>query len=334
MALIKISRQKFMAIDAQTRQGMRRLIARQGDGVAHDINTLLEAPDSDNQKDCIFTFHTQGQLIGFCVGEVGDTSAHLRHLLIDKRNQSKGIGQNMMYGMFRQLMQSGVRSVRLNSQPRQLKWLEAHGFIQLEHTDSGTANREFELLNPCLPLYMKTRPSAISKPEAAIAHMRVGRDMNTHRFHNETEWLDLHRSMLIQARRRIWLTAESVNSSVLLQQETAQAIVQLVKRNPQAEVRLMVDDDRQGAGYYTPTIQALQKLSSYCEIRTLHKTGQRIKDGFTIVDFDASINRTSATEFHGQACYNSRLLSNRLSQHYDQLWQYAKPSMELRRLAL
>ncbi len=335
MALIKISRQKLTAIDSLTRNAVTKLAARQGDLVAKDILTLLNEPETQRgPTQYMFTFHTQGHLIGLCLGEINAHSAHLRHLLIDKNNQSRGIGQNMMYGMFRQLLQSGVDSVRLNSQQRQLQWLEANGFIQLELADSHTPNRQYELINPCLGHYMQSRPSAAANPDAAASHMRIGQDMSTHRFHNEADWLALHRSMLLQARRRIWLMAHTINSPLLLQTETAQAVVQLIKRNPQAEIRLLIEDDRQSAGYYNPTIQALQKLSSYCEIRTLHKTGQRLKDLFTLVDFDASIQRTSTSDYHGQAYYHSRLLSNRLSQNYDQVWQYARPSLELRRLAL
>ncbi len=330
MALIKISRLALTSLDQEQRDALTRLIRKQCDTFAQDIQACLNANTEESDLNTVFLFTTQGHIIGFCLGALSENKAHLRHLLIDRNNQSKGLGQNMMYGMFRQLMQSGIDQVRLNSQQRQLDWLEKHGFIQLELAEAKTPNRDFELINPSLRHYMQSRP----KDASASQHMRLGLDNETQRFDREESALALHRNMLLQARRRIWLMADTSRDPVIMQNETALAMIQLVKRNPQADIRLLLADDRQGAGYYNPTIQAIQKLSSYCEIRTLQKTGQRMAELYNIVDFDGCLQRKSYDDWRGQANYNSRLMCNRFSQEFEQLWQYARPSMELRRLAL
>ncbi|MDX1452414.1 MAG: GNAT family N-acetyltransferase [Oleiphilaceae bacterium] len=334
MALIRISRHSLAQAEPAMLQQVQQLITKQGGEVAREINEWLTRHQHAERNSIIFCFYSQDRMIGFCLGELFAQKANLEHLLIDKSNQSKGIGRHMMYGMFRQLMQKGIDSVSLNSTDRQLDWLEAHGFIALESSNSANRVRPHLLMNPCLQHYMQTRPKTGESASDASTHMRLGKDASTHRIATEEMAMSHHRSMLLQARRRIWLMANNINNPVLMQAETADAIVQLIKRNPQANVRLLVNDDRQGAGYFNPTLQAMQKLSSYCEIRTLYKTGQQLKSLHTIVDFDGTIQRENLEDWRGQACYDSRLLSNRLSQNYDQIWQMARPSMELRRLAL
>ena len=162
--------------------------------------------------------------------------------------------------------------------------------------------------------------------------MRLGQDSTSYHFHSERDYLAMHKTLLSQARKRVWLLCESLSSPILKNEEISQALQRMIRQNPQAEVRILLANDKLGAGYYNPCINLAQRLSSYVEIRTLHNTGVRLKEMITLVDFTASIFRKGPQDASGFGCFYNRILYERMRTNYENHWQFAKPSQQLRRL--
>ena len=68
--------------------------------------------------------------------------------------------------------------------------------------------------------------------------------------------------------------------------------------------------------------------------RTIQKSAKKPNEMITSVDFTAGIFRKDLDNYTGFAHYNNPLIAQRLRDNFDQHWQYAKPSLQLRRLSI
>jgi hypothetical protein len=164
--------------------------------------------------------------------------------------------------------------------------------------------------------------------------MQLGQDAERYHFDSEHDYIGLHRTMLAQARRRIWIMTDNLHCPVLSDESTGAAFLKLVKRNPHAEIRLLIDNDRLNGGGFNPLVTLAQRLNSHVDIRTFPQSGTRLGAIITVVDNAGSVHRPSLTEFSGMACFNCRIQTEHLISEFNQNWQFAKPSIELRRLAI
>jgi hypothetical protein len=162
----------------------------------------------------------------------------------------------------------------------------------------------------------------------------LSQDKTLYNFHDEAQFLALHRNMLSQAKRRIWITANAINAPVLNDEQFRQSILQLAKSNPQAEIRILLEDGKANTGRFSPLINLAQRLTSFVEIRTLPSTAHKFSEWVTVVDFSAGIYRKTLESYAGFATYDSKLIAQRLITKFDDQWQFAKPSAEFRRLAM
>jgi len=318
------------------------------DTLSKDLKTKLatlsvQASCTDNAKHApehYFTVSRQETLIGCATLSIKDRVATLHNITISKQCQGKRIGNRLMLHLIAKSVKLGAESIQLRCEPGHQHFFQNAGFFSYSESDIPKQQEQAScaMENPCPALYLATyrQVQADGKRRRAktVSPLILAHDTAIHNYHTERQYLALHRSMFGQARKKIWILCETITSSVLDNEYTRQALFRLVRYNQHADIKILLANDKTGAGHYSQTLDLAQRLSSYIEIRTLKNSGIKINEALTLIDYSACIFRKNMSDFSGFASYNSRLLAQRLEHNFEHQWQFAKPSLELRRLAI
>ena len=293
--------------------------------------------EADRKAHC-FTVSSKGELIGFALLSTLDSLATLHSLFIKKEFRGNSLGTQLTLHLFTKIIKFGCKKIELESKKSQLSFFKNVGFVVVKEPNLTTNTRYYQLENPCpayfLSVYKRTHKNKQKKHATAHQPLVLSHDKTIHNFQDETQFLALHRNMLSQARRRIWIMADSINASNLNDEQFHQSILQLAKSNSQAEIRILLDEAKASHSRFNPLINLAQRLTSFVEIRTLPSTAQKFSEWVTVVDFSAGIYRKTLDSYSGFATYDSKLIAQRLITKFDNQWQFAKPAAEFRRLVI
>ena len=314
-----------------------------------DIQILIKQsadaiiPETPNNS-MIFTALLEDKLIGYASVTVGPKSANVTSLFIEEHKRGQLFGFKLMLDILDKLSKSACERIHLNCSEAQLSLFKALGFIitkELRLSDNDQNQKYFEVENPCPEFFLSTLKQALKTNAISLETLRknvlllgLAEDKHHYQYTTQQEFLAFHRNMLSQAQKQIWLISDTITSPLLNDESVRDSLLRLAKRNAKANIRILLEDDKKGAGHYNPTIELAQKLTSFIEIRTVQKGAKKPNEMITSVDFTAGIFRKDLDNYAGFAHYNNQLIAQRLRDKFDQHWQYAKPSMQLRRLSL
>ena len=327
MSLIKLSQYPKFSVPSNIREQIEKL---PGSG----LKTLSarELGSNESASELVCTIASGDKLLAFAELKIIEDCAYLQVLSVSTSQQNKGLGSILMMHGMRKLDSLGVANMRLECPQEMCSYFMRFGFIGL---NDARAEQGSLMYQPSISYFLNHVPKARQLDgKLSGTLMQLGEDSQSYHFQTEQHYVALHRLMLNQAHKRIWLLADNINNPILNSEDTSQAICRLVKHNPHAEIKILLANDKQGAGYFNPCINMAQRLNSYIEIRSLQKTGVRMNEMITLVDYSASIYRKHIGDYNGFGCFHNRLLFERMRSNFDNHWQFAKPSMELRRLAI
>jgi len=301
----------------------------------HELTTDIRG--ENNTKQYYFTLSKDNTLLGFALLDVNQATARIPTIFILKPYRSKTLGQHLVLHLLTKTVQHGCQKVTIECEESFISFATQLGFVVTSRPTNNSRSPLFSLENPCpeyfLSVYKERLSESQNKKPSIKNSLVLAEDQKLYHFHDETEYVALHRNMLPQAQRRIWLICEHINSPVLNSEFFNQSVIQLVKHNSQAEIRILLLDGKSGAGYFNPVINLAQRLSSYIEIRVLQGHG-KVNEMVTAVDFTAGIYRKNLTSHTGFATYNNNLIAQRLHDNYEKHWQLSRPSLETRRLSI
>jgi len=285
-----------------------------------------------------FTASNNNTVLGFALLSTLHEVATLHSLFIKKECRGKSLGRKLCLHLLAKAVKFGCKKVELESKKSQLNFFKNLGFVVIKEPCTKTKTTHFILENPCpayfLSIYKKRLIENRQNNTDTTQALVLSQDKTIYNFHDEAQFLALHRNMLSQAKRRIWIMANSISAPVLNDEQFRQSILQLAKNNPQAEIRILLEDDKSGPSRFSPLINLAQRLTSFVEIRTLPSTAHKFSEWVTLVDFSAGIYRKTLESYSGFATYDGKLIAQRLITKFDDQWQFAKPSAEFRRLAI
>lgn len=322
-----------------------RVPAEIGSYIQAHISHFQEAPVPETPTNSLlFIPYLDSTPIGYSSVTINQKTAELSSIFIEPAHQGQLYGFQLMLNILGTLAKSDCQEISLNCSEELLKFFQRLGFIisKEQHIISQKGpGKFFELENPCPAFFVKTlkntlKSQAISLAEFTKNHslLKLNEDSVHHTYRNQTQFMDFHKNMLAQAHRQIWLISDTIQSPLMCDSKIRDSILRLAKRNAKAEIRILLEDDKKGAGYYNPTIDLAQKLTSFVEIRCIPAGAKKPNEMITAVDFCAGILRKDLNNYAGFANYNNDLVAQRLRDKYEQYWQYAKPSMQLRRLSI
>jgi len=285
-----------------------------------------------------FTVSNNEAILGFALLSTLHDMATLHSVFIKKEYRRKSLGQKLTLHLLTTTVRFGCKKVKLETEKSQLNFFKNLGFVVTKEPCPKAQTTHFKLENPCpayfISVYKQTQIENQQKKSKTTQPLVLSQDKTIYNFHDETQFLALHRNMLSQAKRRIWIMSNAINSSLLKDEQFSQSLLQLAKNNPQAEIRILLEDGKAGAGHFNPLINLAQRLSSFVEIRSLPGNSNNFSEWVTLVDFSAGIYRKTLSSYTGFATYDNQLIAQRLIAKFEDQWQFAKPSIEFRRLAI
>lgn len=362
MSLIKISQYTQDTLPREIADGLMKLkpeaLLPEPDASIHashlnqaSTKTTALTPDSpfpSTENTNYLTLSSNETLMGFAVFSTQEDTARIHSVFIKKAYRRKSLGKKLILHLLYKSVQSNCRKVTVTSTKESLDFFTGLGFIisaspsRTRHFETAQpetpSNQDYLLENPCPEYYLSAmKKSLIEKQKNKSANtspLIISEDLTNYSFSSEKQYLALHRNMLSQAKRRIWLTSPSINAPVLRDEHFSHSILRLVKSNPQAEIRILLEDDKAGAGRFNPMINLAQRLTSFVEIRTLPPGAAKFKEMITLVDFSAGIYRKSMDSHIGFANYNNPMTAERLRDKFEKYWEFSNPSLETRRLTI
>jgi len=306
-------------------------------------NTRAPAPETPTNS-LIFIGLLEKKVIAYASVTIHQKSAKITSIFISPKKQGNFFGFKLVLDIFDKLSKTGCQRIRLDCPEVALGFFQKCGFITTKTTTQYTNGRPENihyLENPCPDFYLqtlkeaiKTNTSNIESLKDSYSLLRLSQDKQHYQYANQQQFLNFHRNMLPQAQKQIWINCDNITNSLLNDDIVRDSLLRLAKRNAKAEIRILLEDDKKGAGNYNPTIELAQKLTSFIEIRTIQKGAKAPNEMITTVDFTAGIFRKDMTNYAGFAHYNNHLIAQRLRDKFEHHWQYAKPSMQLRRLSI
>lgn len=311
------------------------------------IEKISLKTERENLDNTLILIARQGiEIVGFAEVSFIQGDALIRRLVVHTQHQNQGIGELLLFRLAEKAIARESRRISVICGDTNKGFFVRNGFVTLEKIlPENSSHFLSKLENPAPKILFAssmTRKAKLIKSETRTPKILplpqtkkiLGKDTDTYYFHSEDQYVELHRSMLSQARRKVWILTHSLSCKVLADPTTSESLLNLIKANPQAEIRILLDNDRSGAGYYNPTINLAQRLPSHIEIRTTPVSSIKLREAFSIIDNTSAIHRKTLSDYNGLANFHSRLLYERLHNEFLQHWQFARPSIHLRRLAI
>jgi len=285
-----------------------------------------------------FVINSEHTLFGFAIFSTLDGVATIHTTFIKEAYRRKSLGKKLVLHLLSKTVKEQCHKVELECDASSLDFFKHLGFITTKEPNERKGISLYSLENNCpdyfMSVYRKGQIESQSSTSKTQNSLILSKDDSLYNYHDEEEFIALHRNMLSQAKRRIWIVADTINSPVLSDELFSRSILQLAKNNSQAEIRILLADDKTGAGHFNSLVNLAQRLSSFVEIRTIEKSSSKLSEMLTVVDFSAGIYRKNLQSYSGFATYNNPLIAKRLQDKYETHWQYAKASLEFRRLAI
>lgn len=300
-------------------------------------------PETPNNS-LLFIPILENKVIGYASVTIQQKSAHISSIFIHPNQQGKLFGFKLVLDILDKLSKTGCQTVSLKCSEQLLGFFQTLGFIatrEMKPDTKNTSRKYFKLENPCPAFFLETLKNKLNAQSISLdtlksSHNLLGlsQDMQHYQYTNQNQFLAFHRNMLSQAQKQIWMISDNITNPLLNDDIVRDSLLRLAKRNAKAEIRILLEDDKKGAGHYNPTVELAQKLTSFIEIRTIQQGAKKPNEMITAVDFTGGIFRKNLNNYTGFAHYNNHLIAQRLRDKFEQHWQYAKPSLQLRRLSI
>lgn len=307
------------------------------------IQALLEsAPDAPTPEtpnnSLMFLAKMGTEVIGYASVTVEKSAASITSLFILPTHRHQQLGFKLMLDILDKMSKTGCQIIRLKCQEAQLPFFQSLGFIIAKQSRT---DEHLTLENPCpgffldtLKAHLKTNKLNLAQFKSEPRLLSLTDDKHHYTYTQKDQFLSFHRSMLSQAQKQIWVMSDTILSPVLSDETVRDSLLRLSKRNSKASIKILLEDDKVGAGHYNPTIELAQKLTSFIEIRAIPKGVKKNNELISCVDFTAGIFRKNSENYTGFAHYNNHLIAERLRNKFEQHWQFAKPSLQMRRLSI
>lgn len=314
------------------------------DKLDHEVHRRLCKLDSEwihihkaNQveKGFIQVLLTPKNLIGYVVVKHNNqSSAHIHKIFIHPKCRRRSYGGELLLQAMKVAAQQDYDELYVECDKEYIPFFSTQGYITVREPLAHRNDNLYFMEMPCLRHYIKVRSEEPHMANDGRKALFISQDSHHYKYNNQAQFIDFHRSMLAQAQRQISILSDTIVHPLFKEEYLRQCLLNLSKRNAQAKVRILLLNDRVGAGYHNPLIDLAQKLTSYIELRVLTRGASRPNEMITTVDFEAGIYRKDLDSYNGFANYSNQLIAQRLRDSFDQYWERSTPSANMRRLSI
>lgn len=284
------------------------------------------------EKGFIQILTTDRNVIGYVVVKHNNqSSAHIHKIFIHVQCRRKGYGQQLLLQAMKAAAAFNYDELYVECEKEFLPFFSTQGYITVREPHRDNL---YNMEMPNLRHYIKVRSEEPHILDGGRKALLVSQDKHHYKYNSQEQFIDFHRSMIAQAQRQISILSDTITQPLFKEEYIRQCFLNLSKRNSQARIRILLLDDRTGAGYHNPLIDLAQKLTSYIELRVLARGASRPHEMITTVDFEAGIYRKSLDSYNGFVNYSNPLIAQRLRDSFDQYWERSTPSANMRRLSI
>ncbi len=254
-------------------------------------------------------------------------TAHVGRMAVARDARGRGLGSELLRHLMRDAA-GRYRILTLNAQEHAADFYARHGFhvTSERFMEAGIPHFEMRCFAPAL--------AGAMEPGSGAPPLRLAQDDTTWPFEDDRAWSDLMRSLCAQAGRciRIYdrlLSHDRYDDAVL-----AEMLSALARRHRATDIRLLIHEDRPLVERRHRLVELMHRLPSSISLRLVN-TGYPSEDAaFTLVDDCGVLYRHDAGEPAGFARFRADGRVKVLGETFQRMWDYGRPSLELRRLPL
>lgn len=227
--------------------------------------------------------------------------------------RGRGVGKALLTYLIDAARKLGYPSVELHAQTHAIGFYERFGFVAFgpEYDEAGIAHRSMRL-----PLVSTTDETALLETDSAV------------------EVLNLSVAVLSRGRRQMAIYTRDLDAPVLDQRVALDAMRGFATGTRDAVLRVLVHDLRRAVQEGHGLINLSQRLSSHVAIRVIEEeTDLQYPAGFIINDQGGYVFRPIATRPEATACLSDRARQRQLLAVFNEVWERARPAVELRPLS-
>lgn len=151
-------------------------------------------------------------------------------------------------------------------------------------------------------------------------------------FETAAEARALALSMVGQGARSVLLFSRQLDPALYDNLAFGEALSRLLRINPRASARLLVQQTENLASGEHRLIAVAQQLTSYVQLRLAADEACDEMQTFLVVDETGYLHRPNAAEADGVACFNNPGEARRLTRLFQGWWDQSSVLSELRRL--
>jgi N-acetylglutamate synthase-like GNAT family acetyltransferase len=284
------------------------------------------------EKGFIQVLVTPKNLIGYVVVKHNNqSSAHIHKIYIHQKCRRRNYGSQLLLEAMKVAAQQDYDELYVECEKEFIPFFSTQGYVTVREPHRDNL---YNMEMPCLRHYIKVRSEDPHLESDGRKALFISQDSHHYKYNNQTQFIDFHRSMLAQAQRQISILSDTIVHPLFKEDYVRQCLLNLSKRNAQARIRILLLDDRTGAGYHNPLIDLAQKLTSFIELRVLARGASKPNEMITTVDFSAGIYRKDLDSYNGFVNYGNQMIAQRLRDSFDQYWERSTPSANMRRLSI
>lgn len=240
-------------------------------------------------------------------------------------------GQGYAQALLRHLMAIGAESADqliLSAQEQAIPFYQRSGFHVCSETydDADIPHRDMRCLAPSAILETKTETA----PRPTI----LGEDDSIWPVDTEDRFANLLDTLVGQTRQRLWLYDRELSHDRYDRTRLRDLLSWLARHHRYSEVRLLIQDDSPLVKRRHRLVQLMRRLPSSIELRIVNPDYPAPDEPFVIADRDGVGYRHGFDEPDGWFRFNAPGHAKRQADRFQQLWETASPSVELRELPL
>jgi len=255
-----------------------------------------------------------------------DETAHIGRMAVLPEHRGKGIGKALLHQVMREAA-GQFREIRLSAQAHAIPFYRKAGFHVCSdvYDDAGIPHHDMRCLAPALAT------GVLPQREAPLV---LGQDEQLWQFDDPDSLLDLMDSLAGQARQRLWLYDQLLEHELYNRDRFRQLLLTLARRHRMSEIRLLIHDDKPLVRRRHQLVELMRRMPSKISLKLIDDQNALEQQPFLLVDREGALWRQDFTKPKGFAGFCEAGRVRRLAENYQRMWDVARPSLELRELAL
>jgi len=188
-----------------------------------------------------------------------------------------------------------------------------------------------------IPFYQKSGFSVCSEIflDAGIEHQTMQLELPQIKLDGKAPCRETIASLISQATKSIAIFSQKLEYSLYHQPAICQAIKTLVRKNKNAQIRIICKDSQAASQHGHCFINLAQNLSSFIEIRKPNTIEiNQVQQSWLVIDDVTYCHIKNIQRFIGSASFNNRLVAKESLDFFNHAWENSEIDQQTRRLSL